>query len=100
MIVKDFIMLLVLCSAMTSLATEAVKNQVGEHQRIPNNILAGIMSVIVAAIICAGYIILNGTVLTLQTWVYIIGLVLLSWLCAMTSYDKVIQTLEQFKKLN
>ena len=99
MIMKDFIMLLVLCAAMTSLATEAVKNQVGEQQKIPNNILAGVMSVIVAAVICVGYIILNGTVLTPQVWVHIVGLILLSWLCAMTSYDKVMQTLEQFKKL-
>ena len=97
--ITDFLMLLVLCSAMTTLATEAVKNQVGEQQKIPNNILAGIMSVIVAAVICVGYIILNGTVLTPQVWVHIVGLILLSWLCAMTSYDKVMQTLEQFKKL-
>lgn len=99
MIMKDFIMLLVLCAAMTSLATEAVKNQIGEQQKIPNNILAGIMSVVVATVICAGYIILNNIVLTMQTWVYTIGLILLSWLCAMTSYDKVMQTLEQFNKL-
>lgn len=99
MVITDFLMLLLLCSAMTSLATEAVKNQVGENQVIPNNILAGIMSVVVAAIICAGYIILNNAVMTVQLWVYIIGLILLSWLCAMTSYDKVIQTIEQFTKL-
>lgn len=96
---KDFLMLLVLCSAMTTLATEAVKNQIGDGKKIPNNILAGIMSIVVAAIICVGYIILTGTTLTVQTWVYIVGLVLLSWLCAMTSYDKVIQTIEQFTKL-
>ena len=97
--IKDFLMLLVLCSAMTSLATEAVKNQMGDDKKIPSNILAGIMSVVVSAIICVGYIILTGTTLTVQTWVYIVGLVLLSWLCAMTSYDKVIQTIEQFTKL-
>lgn len=96
---SDFLMLLVLCSAMTTLATEAVKNQVGDGSKIPNNILAGIMSVIVQAIICTGYIILNNTVLTIQIWVYIIGLILLSWLCAMTSYDKVIQTIKQFGKI-
>ena len=96
---SDFLMLLVLCSAMTTLATEAVKNQVGDGSKIPNNILAGIMSVIVQAIICTGYIILNNTVLTIQVWVYIIGLILLSWLCAMTSYDKVIQTIKQFGKI-
>lgn len=97
---SDFLMLLVLCSAMTTLATEAVKNQVGDGAKIPNNILAGIMSVVVQAIICTGYIILNNTVLTIQVWVYIIGLILLSWLCAMTSYDKVIQTIKQFGKLD
>ena len=96
--ITDFLMLLVLCSAMTSLATEAVKNQLGEDKKIPSNILAGIMSVLVAAIICAGYIILNKTALTIQTWVYIVALILLSWLCAMTSYDKVIQTINQFHR--
>lgn len=98
--ISDFLMLLTLCSAMTALATEAVKTQIGDGQKIPNNILAGIMSVIVAAIICSGYIILNGTEMTQQVWVYIVGLILLSWLCAMTSYDKVIQTIKQFGKLD
>lgn len=98
--ISDFLMLLTLCSAMTALATEAVKIQIGDGQKIPNNILAGIMSVIVAAIICSGYIILNGTEMTQQVWVYIVGLILLSWLCAMTSYDKVIQTIKQFGKLD
>ena len=93
---EDFLMLLVLCSALTGLATEGVKNQLGEEKKIPSNILAGIMSVVVQAIICTGYIILNYVVITPQIWVYIVGLVLLSWLCAMTSYDKVIQTIKQF----
>lgn len=44
---EDFLMLLVLCSALTSLATEGVKNQLGEEKKIPSNILAGIMSVVV-----------------------------------------------------
>lgn len=60
------------------------------------NLLAAIVSVVTAGLICTAYIILTETVLTPKVWVYIVAVTILSWLCAMVGYDKVKETLLQF----
>lgn len=79
---------------MTGLVTEAIKKMLGDR-KYSANLIAAIVSVIVAALICAGYIILTDTVLTPKVWVYIVALVILSWLCAMVGFDKIKQTIMQ-----
>lgn len=64
-------------------------------RKYSSNVLAAIVAVITAGSICAGYIILNSIALTPQIWVYIVAIVVLTWLCATLGYDKVIQTLKQ-----
>ena len=44
-----------------------------------------------------GYMILTETLMNEKMAVILIALVLLSWLCAMVGYDKVIQAISQFK---
>ena len=44
-----------------------------------------------------GYAMLTGITITQQAIVYLVALVFMSWLCAMVGYDKVIQTISQFK---
>lgn len=88
---------LVICCAITTLATEAMKNQLGNY-KIPNNVLCGAMSIIVSVIISIGYTVLNHISFNIETLVSIVALILLNWLCAMTSYDKVIQTINQINK--
>lgn len=79
---------------MTSLITEALKKMLGDRRYSPN-ILAAIVAVITAGGICTGYLILTGTPLSPQIWVYIVAIVVLTWLCATLGYDKVLQTLKQ-----
>lgn len=90
--------LLVICSAITGLATEAVKNQFGS-KKIPNNILCGGVSVVVSILVSIGYIVLYHIDISPETITSIGALILLNWLCAMTSYDKVIQTISQINKI-
>ena len=79
---------------MTSLITEALKKMLGDRKYSPN-ILAAVVAVITAGGICAGYLILNNIALSPQIWVYIVAIVVLTWLCATLGYDKVLQTLKQ-----
>ena len=91
----DIMMVLLAASAaLTGLVTEAVKKMIGEKQ-YSVNVLAAIVSVIVAGGVCAWYIIMHDVVVDTKVWTQIVALVVLSWLCAMTSYDKVRQTIAQ-----
>ena len=78
---------------MTSLITEAVKKA---FQVKRPNIVALIVSIIVGAGVPCGYIIITPElVMTVQDIVYVIALIVLTWLCSTLGYDKVIQTLAQ-----
>lgn len=94
----NVLVLLVVSSAITSLASEAMKNQLG-NIKVPNNILVGVVSIVVSVLLGFGYIIINNIYLSLQNLVFLVALVFLNWICAMTSYDKVIQTIAQISKL-
>ena len=86
--------ILLVCSAITGLIVEAIKKMV-EVKR--PNIVAAVVSVIVGIAVSVGYIILNHLTFSIDTILYIIGIVVLSWLVSMLGYDKVMQTLLQLK---
>lgn len=93
-----FMLGVLITSTLTSLATEAVKKLLAEHSKnYYANTLAGIVSVILSVAIGIGYMMLSSISFTSQTIVYLIALVFISWLCAMVGYDKVVQTISQFK---
>lgn len=93
-----FLFGLLMTSALTGLVTEAVKKILAEHNvAYRANTLAGIVSLLLSAAIGAAYVVLTGTAFTSQIVVYLIAHVFMSWLCAMVGYDKVIQTIGQFK---
>ena len=92
---KDAMIILTISATMTSLITEAIKKMLGESKKIPSNVLAAIVAVATAGLICAGYVILYDVALTAKIYVYIAAIVILTWLCATLGYDKVIQTIKQ-----
>lgn len=93
-----FLLCLLISSVFTGLVTEAVKKLLVEHNKVYRaNTLAGIVSVGVSMIVGAGYYILTQASITSSFIFYIVALILLSWLCAMIGYDKVIQAISQFK---
>lgn len=91
-------MLLAVTSALTTLATEAVKKMIPESKQYSKNILAGIVAIVIGAAVSVGYCVLTKTPATSEVIVYAICLVAMSWLCAMIGYDKVMQTITQVGK--
>lgn len=87
--------LLMVCSVLTGLIVEAIK-KMGDIKK--PNVTACIVSIIVGAIVPFGYILYNNIALDANAVMYIVSLIILSWLCAMLGYDKVIQTLTQIKR--
>lgn len=99
MTVEFFVTALLVVSALTGLVTESVKKLLDEYKvKYFANTLAGICALVVSIIVGVGYIIYTSTTITPTVIVMLVALVLLSWLCAMLGYDKVIQTIMQFSK--
>lgn len=93
-----FLLGLLVVSTLTGLFTEAVKKVLTEHKvNFYANTLAGIVSLVVSALVGTGYVLVTGTPVTTKIIVSLIALVLMAWLCAMVGYDKVIQAISQFK---
>lgn len=89
---------LLIVSTLTGLVTEAIKRVLQELRRsVPANLLAGVVAVVLAVAVAAGYLVLTDAALTAKAAVYLIALVFLSWLAAMVGYDKVVQALAQLR---
>ncbi len=90
---------LLVVSVLTGLFTEAIKGWLSERgKKFYCNALAGYVAAGLSVLVSAGYLIITETAFNLKMAVYLIALVLLSWLAAMVGYDKVIQSITQFKK--
>ena len=77
---------------MTSLITEAVKKTITDKRP---TITAAVVSVITGIGVPIGYLVLNHLPITAQDVVYIVAMVVLTWLCATLGYDKVIEIIKQ-----
>lgn len=98
MSLEVFLLGLLIVSTLTGLFTEAIKKWLDERgTKYYSNALAGYVAIGLSIAVGIAYIILVGAVLA-QTAVYLIALILLSWLCAMVGYDKVMQAIAQFKR--
>lgn len=92
---------LFLTSILTSLTTEATKKILTEFNVIyRSNILAGVAAIIISVGTCVSYVLCNNIGFASNTIIYIVLHAFMSWLCAMLGYDKVIQTIKQFKVTN
>lgn len=87
--------ILMLCSILTGLIVEAIKKMTTVDKP---NILAAIVSVVVGILVPVGYILINKMAFDTTAILYIISIVVLSWLCSMLGFDKVVQSLEQLKR--
>lgn len=93
-----FLLGLLVVSVLTGLFTEAIKKWLQERDKTYYpNALAGYVSIGLSIAVGIAYIIITGTAINAQMAVYLVAFVLLSWLCAMVGYDKVIQAISQFK---
>lgn len=102
MTLECFLLLLMIVSILTGLFTEGIKKLLEESKKTYKaNFLAGGVAVVLSVLVGSGYIILiDAQINSKMLAVYLIALILLSWLSAMVGYDKVIQSLGQIKLPN
>mgnify|MGYP004531692575 FL=1 len=99
MSLEIFLLLLLIVSIFTGLFTEGIKKLLDEvKKKYHSNFLAGFVAAVLSVLVDTGYIILTETQINAKMAVYLITLVLLSWLASMVGYDKVIQAIAQCKK--
>ena len=90
---------LLIVSVITNLTVEGIKKLLDEMTvKYHSNFLAGGVAVVLSTLVGAGYLILTETQINDKMAVYLIALVLLSWLASMVGYDKVIQAIAQLKR--
>ena len=96
MSMQVFFVMLMAVSLLTSLVVEGIKKMLKPGETFTcSNIVVGIVALVLALAVSIGYALYIGIAFTTQYIIAIVALCLLSWLCAMVGYDKVIQTLEQ-----
>lgn len=95
---ETFMIGLLITSTLTGLVTEAIKKIATEHNKTYHaNTLAGVVSMVMSGAIGVCYNVISNVGFTQQSIICIVALVFMSWLCAMVGYDKVIQSISQFK---
>ena len=95
MTISLFLFMLLIASILTSLVTEATKKMVEDFA---TNGIAAASSIIIGCGIGIGYHIgITPNMETSESILLVIALIIGSWLCAMLGYDKIKQTILQFK---
>ena len=90
---------LIAVSLLTNLTVEGLKKLMDERgMTYSSNLLAAITSVIIAAAIFGGYMIMNDIAFSIKIAVQIVVLMYLAFLSSTVGYDKIIQTLKQIKE--
>ncbi len=84
---------------MTTLITQGIKVVLTDMQKeYHSNILAGIVSIAVGVFACICYAVFSKIAVNAEFLLFSVCLVVLSWLCAMLGYDKVMQAIAQIHK--
>lgn len=92
-------LLLLACAVFTSLITQGIKVLLDDQKvAYSSNVIAAVVSVVLAVTIPIGHTLYSDGGFSLQLVIQIIVLAVLSWLCAMLGYDKVLQALAQIRK--
>ena len=87
---ENILIILAISSTLASLITEAIKNIFGDALTIRNEVLAAIVSIVSAALVCVAYVILFDVAVTLKVVVVGVILVLMCVLTSSVGYDKVV----------
>ena len=91
-------MALLIVSLVTNLTVEGIKNLLnGTNIKYSSNVLAAVISIIAAGVVCAIYLIMNDIIFTSKIGVEIAVLMYLGFLVSTVGYDKVVQMITQIK---
>lgn len=93
------LLILVICSTATSLTTEAVKAFLGEDRKIADNLLVLYVAIVVGCVITLLFYKILNVPFTTFSIAYIPLMCVCNWIGAMVGYDKVLQLIEQFDKI-
>lgn len=89
---------LLIVSVTTSLTVEGIKKLLDETAiKYSSNLLAAVMSVVIAAAVSVFYLIMNDIAFSLKIGVEMFVLMYLGFLTSTVGYDKVIQMLGQIR---
>lgn len=85
-------------SLITNLTVEGIKKLLeGTKVKYSTNVLAAVLSVVIACAICAVYFIMTDTIFTLKIGVEVAVLMYLSFLTSTVGYDKIVQMIKQIR---
>lgn len=91
---------LLIVSVITNLTVEGIKKLFdGTKVKYSSNVLAAILSVLIACAVSVIYLIMTDTVFTMKIGVEIVVLMYLGFLISTVGYDKVIQMLKQIQSV-
>ena len=95
--IEAFLAILTACAIVTSLMTEAIKKFLDSiNVKYVTNVLVLIVSIVVGGAIGFVCCVKELYVIDYRT-IFIIALIVANWLVAMLGYDKIVQTITQFK---
>ena len=91
---------LLIVSVITNLTVEGIKKLLdGTMVKYSSNVLAAVLSVLIACAVSVIYLIMTDTVFTMKIGVEIVVLMYLGFLISTVGYDKVIQMLKQIQSV-
>ena len=91
---------LLIVSVITNLTVEGIKKLLDRTKvKYSSNVLAAVLSVLIACAVSVIYLILTDTVFTMKIGVEIVVLMYLGFLISTVGYDKVIQMLKQIQSV-
>lgn len=91
---------LLIVSVITNLTVEGIKKLLDRTKvKYSSNVLAAILSVLIACAVSVIYLIMTDTVFTMKIGVEIVVLMHLGFLISTVGYDKVIQMLKQIQSV-
>ena len=91
---------LLIVSVITNLTVEGIKKLLDRTKvKYSSNVLAAVLSVLIACAVSVIYLIMTDTVFTMKIGVEIVVLMYLGFLISTVGYDKVVQMLKQIQSV-
>lgn len=91
---------LLIVSVITNLTVEGIKKLLDRTKvKYYSNVLAAVLSVLIACAVSVIYLIMTDTIFTMKIGVEIVVLMYLGFLISTVGYDKVIQMLKQIQSV-
>lgn len=89
---------LLIVSLLTNLTVEGIKKLLDStNKTYSSNILAAVLSTVIAGAVCVIYLIMNDVAFSLKIGVEVVILMYLGFLVSTVGYDKVVQTIKQIQ---